>query len=430
MHGDLNEVVGKTGSRSFDGLSDDALELRLRKLLAAGARTEALVVAHLAEVECRRLHVRSGYRSLFEYCLVALGFSEFEAVFRISAARTTRNFPLAFELLERGELHLSGLHLLRSHLTPDNHVELLGAARLKSKRDIEKLIAARFPRPGIPANVRPFARMEPLSSGRYRLELMIDEPLKEKLERACDRLSHVNPSRDLARVLDRALDALMRQLDKGRLGKPRLDAGAAGPPGHDVAGAAAGSGGEGIADQETAAGDDANMAGIVAPSEKGAELEGMLTTTPSSNVEVEASENIAPLRKGPAAARSHIPWRVARAVAERDEHRCTFVSSGGIRCGARGFLQLHHEQPWARGGADTIDNLRLLCAAHNALLAEQDFGREVVARARERARLGRAASGPSAEKCAADGPSPPADPTVKLTEAENTEMLPIPDKVA
>jgi len=93
-------------------------------------------------------------------------------------------------------------------------------------------------------------------------------------------------------------------------------------------------------------------------------------------------------------------------------------------------LQLHHEQPWARGGADTIDNLRLLCAAHNALLEEQDFGREVVTRTRERARLERAASGPSAEKCSADRPSPPADPTVELTDPENAEILPLPDKVA
>lgn len=429
MHGDWDENDGKASFRSFSGLSDDALELRLRKLLAAGARTEALVVAHLAEVECRRLHVRNGYRSLFEYCLVALGFSEFEAVFRISAARTTRNFPLAFELLERGELHLSGLHLLRSHLTPDNHVELLAAARLKSKREIEKLIAARFPRPDVPANVRPFARMEPLSSGRYRLELMIDEPLKKKLEHACDRLSHVNPSRDLAVVLDRALDALMRQLDKGRFGKPRADAVSVGPLEPEVARAGGGEDGEGSLDQE-AAGDDACTAGVAAPLDEGAALEPMLATTLPGNAGLEASENIAPLRKAPSAARSHIPWRVARAVAERDDHRCTFVSSGGIRCGARGFLQLHHEQPWARGGSDTIDNLRLLCAAHNALLAEQDFGREVVARARERARLGRVASGSPAEICPAARPSPQADSTVEGAEPDSAEMLPIPDKVA
>ncbi|HXK18929.1 MAG TPA: hypothetical protein VNG33_14055, partial [Polyangiaceae bacterium] len=56
-------------------ISDIELERDLKQLLAVGARTEAHVVAHLAEVEARRLHLRAGYRSLFEYCQVALGFS-------------------------------------------------------------------------------------------------------------------------------------------------------------------------------------------------------------------------------------------------------------------------------------------------------------------------------------------------------------------
>lgn len=42
---------------------------------------------------------------------------------------------------------------------------------------------------------------------------------------------------------------------------------------------------------------------------------------------------------------------------------------------------LHHDLAWARGGDDAADNLRLLCAPHNRLLAERDFGRAHVAQA-------------------------------------------------
>jgi len=77
--------------------------------------------------------------------------------------------------------------------------------------------------------------------------------------------------------------------------------------------------------------------------------------------------------------REHIPNAVQREVATRDGLRCTFVSDGGCRCSARAFLQIHHEQPWARGGASVPENLRLLCAVHNRLLAEQDFGAAHVA---------------------------------------------------
>jgi hypothetical protein len=55
--------------------------------------------------------------------------------------------------------------------------------------------------------------------------------------------------------------------------------------------------------------------------------------------------------------------------------RCTYVSDGGCRCSARAFLQLHHERPWARGGASDAENLRLLCAVHNRLFGRARFRR-------------------------------------------------------
>ena len=76
----------------------------------------------------------------------------------------------------------------------------------------------------------------------------------------------------------------------------------------------------------------------------------------------------------------HIPHEVRRAVLARDQGRCTFVSVDGRRCAQRGALQFHHKEPYARGGKATLDNIVLLCGPHNALRAEQDFGRELIAR--------------------------------------------------
>jgi hypothetical protein len=41
-------------------------------------------------------------------------------------------------------------------------------------------------------------------------------------------------------------------------------------------------------------------------------------------------------------------------------------------------LEFHHVKPFAAGGEHTASNLTLRCAAHNALAAEEDFGREFV----------------------------------------------------
>jgi len=79
----------------------------------------------------------------------------------------------------------------------------------------------------------------------------------------------------------------------------------------------------------------------------------------------------------------HIPASVKRAVSERDERRCTFVSESGKRCDERGFLEYDHAEPVARGGKPTVDNVRLLCRAHNQHAAERAFGAEFMDKKRQ-----------------------------------------------
>jgi len=99
------------GFWTLSDVSDDELQSGLKVLLRAGSCTEAHIVAHLAEVDARRLHLL-GAPSLFQYCLNELGFSESEAWYRICAARAGRKFPLVFELLGQRELHLTAIALL------------------------------------------------------------------------------------------------------------------------------------------------------------------------------------------------------------------------------------------------------------------------------------------------------------------------------
>ncbi|WP_242346695.1 HNH endonuclease, partial [Anaeromyxobacter terrae] len=81
-------------------------------------------------------------------------------------------------------------------------------------------------------------------------------------------------------------------------------------------------------------------------------------------------------------ATSTIPAIVRRAVWKRDSGRCAWVGPDGCRCSSRWKLELDHIQPAALGGPSTIDNLRLVCRAHNLLHAERIFGREHMERFR------------------------------------------------
>src|SRR5262245_40310295 len=132
-------------------LSNTELLDALRGTVGDGHRVLARLLAYLVEVEERRLHLELACSSMYDFCVRKLGLGEDEAVRRIAVARLARSFPLILKRLETGALSMTALLLLRPHLTADNHDELLRAAEGKTKRAIEELLAARFPRPDVPS---------------------------------------------------------------------------------------------------------------------------------------------------------------------------------------------------------------------------------------------------------------------------------------
>ena len=85
------------------------------------------LLAHLAELEERMLHLQLGFPSVFAYCVEALRLSEGSAGRRVAAARVCRRFPEAFELVSRGDLHMSALCGLAQYLNTQNAAELFTA---------------------------------------------------------------------------------------------------------------------------------------------------------------------------------------------------------------------------------------------------------------------------------------------------------------
>ena len=352
-------------------LGDDELIANVKRLLREEHELSAHLLVHLGEVDARQLYRQHAYSSMFEYCVQALHLSEAEAYLRIGAARTGRRFPDVLQMLAAGELHLSALKLLAPLLDETNCEELLSAARFKSKRDVELLLAKRREKPDVPNVIRklpqpglapepagepaqplllatamsarstdsrapspesehkqvpaqprvPTARptLSPLGASRYKVQFTASQQLHDKLRQAQDLMRHELPNGDLAIVIERAMDLLIAERIKRRFGQcrtPRTPRGGASP------------------------------------------------------------------KRGS----RHIPHDVRRQVFARDGARCSFISTNGKRCEQRGGLELHHEQPFGRGGPATAANIRLLCRAHNQLLAERDYGREFVRQRIESAR--------------------------------------------
>ena len=318
-------------------LSDDELTAKVQALARGEQEATALLIAHLAEFDGRRLYLGAGCSSLFTYCCEVLQLSEPAAYNRIEVARAARSFPAILPMLAEGRLSLATVRLLASHLTADNQQELLAEATGKSKRAVEEMLVRHFPRPEIPSSVRKLpvsktsrksprapgpARMAilplgpaplaparrpvaaPLTPERYEVRVTVSAEAREDLREAQDLLRHAIPSGDPAQVIERALRLLVEQLRRRKYAvtdHPRPSPGTA-PGSRDIAA------------------------------------------------------------------------KVRRGVGSRDDGRCTYVGKSGRRCNEKAFLEFHHDEPYAVGGEGTVANIKLLCRAHNAFESERFYG--------------------------------------------------------
>ena len=350
-----------TFTHSFAQLSNHDLLDLVKRLAADERQATARLIASLMEVDARRLYLAEGCSSLFTYCTQVLHLSEHAAYGRIEAARAARRFPGILELLAEGAITLTAVGLLAAHLTDANHMEVLNAARHKTKREVERLVAQIHPRPDVPSSIRrlpapkplavssargvdvqasigaepislrgdehhertppvplpskTLAAVAPLAPERYKVQCTVGRETLEKLRRAQDMLRHSIPNGDPAAIFDRALTLLLAELDRTRLASTKLP-------------------------------------------------RASRPTTPAWPAEA------------PAARRRHsrhISAAVKRSVWARDAGRCAFVGATG-RCNETGFLEFHHVVPYARGGPAVVENIELRCSAHNAYEAELYFG--------------------------------------------------------
>jgi 5-methylcytosine-specific restriction endonuclease McrA len=372
----------------FETITDDQLLTSVRKIVARTNTGLADLLAHLGEVEARGIHRQRACASLHTYCVYELRMSEDEAYRRSKAAQLVRQFPELFERIAKGELHLTGLLLLGPHLDCERRQEILDFARFRSKREIQELVSRLSPKPEVPARVEPIgpapagpathhrfveamaptirslpvgdrpadwieeagdgpcvehqradssddedagtdgaftahgkadeaSSLPPWASPvRFKVQFTATEEYVGSMNEALDLLSHEMQSRDIAEIHARAMQALVAELRK----------------------------------------------------KKRAETDRPRPTIPRQRTTNDANPS------------RHVPAEVRRQVWTRDDARCGYVDDDGRRCAETARLEIHHSVPYANGGAHDAENLGLRCRAHNALAAEQDFGREHMAR--------------------------------------------------
>lgn len=358
-------------------LADHVIALEYDSRAVRHHAENAVFLSWLAEFDERRLYEAAGYTSMRQYCVERSRMSEPIANNYIRVARAGRSFPAIFPALAEGRLHMCGVILLASRLTPENANELLDSAAWKSKLEIERMLkdldapparpafpmptvasddtcptsfvpvpdAQVFPGTPVPSATSPSAevkeppslrgRVTPLSHGYSELLATLDDEATRALEDARALLGHSLPTGSIPLVIKRALVLLTRQLRRrkfAQVDKPR-------------------------APKSTARG-------------------------------------------------RRIPAHVRRAVAERDGETCAFVSADGHRCNSRERVEFDHITPVAMDGQSTVDNVRLHCRTHNQYRAKQKLGagfmQERIRAAQERAADKKAEKASAARAAAAE----------------------------
>ena len=368
--------------------------LHLHDLIQRSHNLEAELVAHLGEVDARRLYLEQACSSMFNYCVDVLHFAEAVAYKRIAVARAARKFPVVLAALEKGDLHLTGACLIAPHLGEGGAEEWVSVARHATAREIKQRIADRKPKPDVKTSVRKSppksdatqqgepaaeairptaiagvaetlsvslppasaaptshgsmpsatslppaplpvsenenARCQPLGAERYCVRFMADRVVHAQLLELQALLRPSIPDGDVAKILAQAVGALLDQVKKRKIGT------------------------------------------CSSP------------RSPRASTRSDAGSNT-PSR--------HIPAAIRREVWARDGGRCTYVSPQGRSCGAEEFLEYHHQVPWAHCREHAPSNISLRCRSHNLFEAELAFGAEYMAAYRPSPSADRAVKG-------------------------------------
>ena len=343
-------------------LSDDELRTALKRLAVCERALFGDLLRHLIEADVRRLAGGWGFDSLFAYCTSELRFSEGAAYKRINAARLAARVPLVLEYLDAGRVHLDAVVSLAAHLDLGNATAILDRATGMTSRDVQILLAVLAPKPDRPDFLRslpapsssvpavaiqltsnapqpseplkeratrllvegPRDRVEPRSPGRHYVGFTAGDRLREKLERAHALIRQSQPGAVYEDVIEQALDAWLENRD---------------------------------------------------PMRAAARREARRRKTPiTANTRSSNSSERAPLLQA-----------IRDAVFLRDGGRCTHRTKDGTRCRAMVGLEIDHVVPKAKGGADDLSNLRLLCREHNRTEAVREFGAALVGPQRRRA---------------------------------------------
>ena len=256
MNGTRSDTADAAITTTVSALSDDRLLERTKELSGLEHHVEVVVIDHLREIHRRRLYLRRGFSSLFDYAVRELGYSDAAAWRRLKAMRLCADIDGVRERLQDGSMTLNAAAQLQNAFDrqerdrdraarsapggdgfgdaaqsqdgsapgPAQPAErkppvldrsarraLVEQAAGKSSRQVMRLLAEVDPELAAPAD-----RVRPLGAGRWELKAVIDDECRRGLERLKGLLSHVDPHMTLGQIVGRLVQEGLDRHDPAR----------------------------------------------------------------------------------------------------------------------------------------------------------------------------------------------------------------------
>jgi HNH endonuclease len=314
-------------------LSDKDLLTQTDLLAYEHRKNSVLLLRHLREVEVRRLFVDLGFTSMHKYCLKQLKFSEGETQRRLTAARLLRELPEIEQKIETGTLNVTNLSKIQSFLraekaaahpfTKAQKLELISELEEKSTREVEKELVSLSHQPALLAEKFQGARASVLlGEESQKFETTLSQEHQDLLAEFRNLYAHELKDSGNGSVLVFLLQKAIQYKKKklGLLDKAKPQNAAPLPSAEKV---------------------NANKLPVTA-----------LISRQRKYLSVHLKKHL---------------WQRAQACCEYRD------AKSQKRCDSKIALEIDHVLPLALGGSDKLQNLRLLCRAHNSRRAVRTF---------------------------------------------------------
>ncbi len=319
----------------------------------------------LREIQRRRAFAEKEYPSLFEFCVDYLGYKKSAAYRRITALKALTDLPEVEEKIQIGSLSLMTLSQAQTHFehkrrqhSPLSKLEKLGlleSLENKSTRQADELFLTISPKE------IPREKLRPINAETFELSLALPKRVCEKIKILKMYMGAEKAGVETIEALERGLDCAIKEYEKKFIKSEQKCE---------------------LKFENTERKKIVDSGPILTDGDKPTRDSGVqYDLVQYSGVQDVGVQNSCAQSKVPALGISpgsgHIPIHIKRQVWKNSDGSCSHADPRtGQRCTSRFKLEIDHIIPRALGGTNDINNLRLVCRAHNQWAAIQQLGFE------------------------------------------------------